>query len=102
MIYFLRGIALYKLEAAMLSAQIRSKLSFWEDIVLRKQLISPVSSSSLKSSKKGIVLHCLGNRKICEIFSSTLALHDFRKVDLSPKLLEKLSDFFSFYLWSRG
>ena len=54
------------LKVTLLSAPVSSELPFCKTTLLRKQLISPILFVRSKIGKKGIVLHSLGNRKICK------------------------------------
>ena len=82
-------------------------MPFWETTLLRKQFTSPILFGLSKSGKKNVVLNSLGDRKMHILaieksinrnvsvragfasYSSKLFV-DFRKVDLSTKLLEKI------------
>ena len=50
----------------LLSAPVSSELPFCKTTLLRKQLISPILFGRSKIGKKDVVLHSLGNRKICK------------------------------------
>ena len=54
------------LKVTLLSAPVSSELPFCKTILLRKLLISPILFGRSKIGKKDIVLHGLGNRKICK------------------------------------
>ena len=80
-----------------------SELPFCKTTLLRKQLISPIPFGRSEIGKKDIALPSLSNRKIANRNVSVKAgfvnyfsklFVDLRKVDLSPKVLEKFLDFF--------
>ena len=54
------------LKVTLLSAPVSSELPFCKTTLLRKLLISPILFGRSKIGKKDIVLHSLGNRKICK------------------------------------
>ena len=53
-------------KVTLLSAPVSSELPFCKTTLLRKQLISPILFGRSKIGKRGVVLHSLGNRKICK------------------------------------
>ena len=57
---------LVKFKVTLLSAPVSSELPFCKTTLLRKQLISPIIFGRSKIDKKDVVLHGLGNRKICK------------------------------------
>ena len=95
------------LKVTLLSAPVSSELPFCKTTLLRKQLISPILFGRSKIGKKDIVLHGLAIERYANhngsikagfvnYFSKLFA--DFRKLDLSPKLLEKFLVFFRYIL----
>ena len=83
-----------------------SELPFCKTVLLRKQLISPILFGRSKIGKKDVVLHGLGNRKICNRNVSVKAgfvnyfsklFVDFRKLDLFSKTARKIFGFLLIY-----
>ena len=62
----LRPTSFHELKVTLLSAPVSSELPFCKTTLLRKLLISPILFDRSKIGKKDIVLHGLGNRKICK------------------------------------
>ena len=91
-----------KLKVTLLSAPVSSELPFCKTTLLRNQLISPILFGLSKSGEKDVVLaieRCI-NRNVSDKagfanYSSKLFV-DFRKVDLSLKLLEQFLVFFRY------
>ena len=54
------------IKVTLLSAPVSSELPFCKTTLLRKQLISPILFGRSKIGKTDVVLHGLGNRKICK------------------------------------
>ena len=88
-----------------LSAPVSSELRFCKNIVLRKQLIYPILFSLPKSGKMKFFYTVLAiegsiNRNVSDnagFANCSLKLFvDFRKEDLSPKLLENVLVFFRY------
>ena len=59
-------IGRYPLKITLLSAPVSSELPFCKTTLFRKQLISPILFGRSKIGKKDVVLHGLGNGKICK------------------------------------
>ena len=93
------------INVALFSPPVSRELPFCETILLRKQLISPILFGLSKSGKRTLFYIVLTieryiNRKVSfkagfvNYFSKLFV--DFRKVDLPPKLLEKILVFFRY------